>query len=54
MYTYHRLRHATRWNRRLAFALVLLLLLAVSWRAYRAWRPAPPPAPGPRGQLAYR
>jgi hypothetical protein len=54
MYTYRRLRHATRWNRRLAFALAILLLLGLSWSAYRAWRRAQPHAPEQRGQLAYR
>jgi hypothetical protein len=53
MYTYRRLRHATRWSR-LAFRLAILLLLAVSWRAYRAWQRTQAHAPGQRGQLAYR
>jgi hypothetical protein len=40
----HRHRYLTRWPRRLAFALVILLLLAASWRAYRAWQPHTLPA----------
>lgn len=51
MYTYQRLRHATRWNRRAAFAVVILLLLAASWRAYRAWQRTQPRAPEVRDQL---
>lgn len=52
MLTYRRLRYATCWNRRLAFAVAILLLLALSWRAYRAWqRPRQPASPG---QLVYR
>jgi hypothetical protein len=31
MYTPRRLRYATRWNRRLLFALAVLLLLFVTW-----------------------
>lgn len=50
MHTYNRLRYATRWNRRLAFALVSVLLLALSWRAYRAWQRTYPPKPEPLGQ----
>jgi hypothetical protein len=38
MLTARRHRYLTRWPRRLAFALVILLLLAASWRAYRAWQ----------------
>jgi hypothetical protein len=34
MLTARRHRYLTRWPRRLAFALVILLLLAASWRAY--------------------
>lgn len=49
MYTHHRLRYATRWNRRLAFALVVVLLLALTLRAYRAWQRAYPPKPEPLG-----
>ena len=45
MLTYRRLRYATRWNRRLAIALAILLLLAASWRAYWAWQRAQPPTP---------
>ena len=44
MYTYRCLRYATRWRRRAAFALVILLLLALSWRAYRVWHLAHPHA----------
>jgi hypothetical protein len=54
MYTHRRLRHATRWNRRFAFALAILLLLALSWSAYGAWLRSQPHAPEQRGQLAYR
>jgi hypothetical protein len=49
MYTPRRLRYATRWNRRLAFIVAILLLLALGWRAYSAWRPGP--QPGPSGRL---
>jgi hypothetical protein len=38
MYTQRRLHYATRWNRRLAFIGAILLLLALSWRAYHAWQ----------------
>jgi hypothetical protein len=51
MYTQRRLHYATRWNRRFVFAVVILLLLAASWRAYRAWQRAKPHAPELRGQL---
>jgi len=50
MYTYRRLRYATRWNRRLVFAVVIALLLLFSWRACRAWQR--PPARAPLGKLA--
>jgi hypothetical protein len=52
MLTYRRHRYLTRWNRRAAFAVAILLLLALSWRAYRAWQRAYPPVPERRGQLA--
>jgi hypothetical protein len=52
MLTYSRHRYLTRWNRRAVFAVAMLLLLALSWRAYRAGRWAQPPAP--RGQLVRR
>ena len=45
MYTPRRLRYATRWNRRLAFIAAILLLLALSWRAYSAWQRGPQPRP---------
>jgi len=51
MYTYRRLRYATRWNRRLAFALAILLLLFLSWRAYRAWQQSRQPVSAPVTQL---
>jgi len=41
-------RYLTRWRRRLAFALAILLLLAAVWRAWRAQHPAPVPAPSGR------
>ena len=40
MRTRRRLRYATRWNRRLVFALAVLLLLPVSWGSYRVWQRA--------------
>lgn len=49
--SHQRLRHATRWNRRATFAVVILLLLALSWRAYQAWQRTRPRAPEVRGQL---
>jgi hypothetical protein len=48
MYTRRSLRYATRWNRRRLFALVILLLLFLSWHSYRTSEqprqlvPAPP------------
>lgn len=33
MLTYRRHRYLTRWNRRAVFAVTILLLLALSWRA---------------------
>jgi hypothetical protein len=33
MLTYRRHRYLTRWNRRAVFAVAILLLLALSWRA---------------------
>lgn len=53
MLTYRRHRYVTRWNRRAVFAVAILLLLALSWRAYHAWQRAQPSAPVMRGQLAY-
>lgn len=38
MLTARRHRYLTRWPRRLAFALVILLLLGASWRAYQVWK----------------
>jgi hypothetical protein len=54
MLTYPRHRYLTRWPRRAAFAVAILLLLALSWRAYNEWQRAQPPAPASRGQLAHR
>jgi hypothetical protein len=54
MYTYRRLRYTTRWNRRFAFAFAVLLLLATSWRTYRAWQRPRPTVPTIPGQLVYR
>jgi hypothetical protein len=51
MLTYSRHRYLTRWNRRAVFAVAVLLLLALSWRAYRAWQRAHPHTPEQRGQL---
>lgn len=51
MYTYRRLRYATRWNRRAAFAVVILVLLTLSWRAYRGGQRAHPHAAERLGQL---
>ncbi|MGI4734258.1 MAG: hypothetical protein ACRYG7_03675 [Janthinobacterium lividum] len=48
MYTPRRLRYATRWNRRLAFIVAILLLLALGWRAYKAWQREPQPEPAGR------
>jgi hypothetical protein len=50
MLTARRHRYLTRWPRRLAFALALLLLLAASWRAYHSWQSRNPPAPEPPSQ----
>jgi hypothetical protein len=50
MLTARRHRYLTRWNRRLALA-VAILLLAASWRAYHAWKRAQHPIPVRRGQL---
>jgi hypothetical protein len=38
MLTARRHRYLTRWPRRLAFAVVILLLLAASWRVYQVWQ----------------
>jgi hypothetical protein len=51
MYTHRRLRHATRWNRRLIFALAILLLLFLSWQSYRNWQLPRQPVPTPASQL---
>lgn len=51
MLTYSRHRYLTRWNRRAVFAVAVLLLLALSWRAYRAWQRAHPHIAEQRGQL---
>jgi hypothetical protein len=48
MYTHHRLRYAARWNRRLIWALVILLLLALGWRA---WQQLHAPARAVLGKL---
>jgi hypothetical protein len=45
MYTHRSLRYATRWNRRLVFALAMLLLLAISWASYHAWYQSRSPVP---------
>jgi hypothetical protein len=50
MYTYHRLRYATRWNRRLVWTLAILMLLALGYRAYCSWQQAQPYTPEPLGQ----
>lgn len=44
MLTHRRHRYLTRWPRRLAFALAILLLLAAVWRAWQAYHPALVPA----------
>jgi energy-converting hydrogenase Eha subunit F len=49
MLTHRRHRYLTRWNRRAAFALAILLLLALCWRSYNAWQCQPQPVP--HGQL---
>lgn len=41
MLTHRRHRYLTRWPRRLAFALAIVLLLAAMWRARRAQQLAP-------------
>lgn len=48
MHTPRHLRYATRWNRRLVFALAILLLLLLSWRFYRAWQRLSAPTPASR------
>ncbi len=50
MLTARRHRYLTRWPRRLAFAVAILLLLAASWRAYQALQPRRLPAPEPPTQ----
>jgi hypothetical protein len=45
MLTYRRHRYLTRWPRRLAFALVIALVLASLWRTWRIYHPAPIQAP---------
>jgi hypothetical protein len=50
MLTARRHRYLTRWPRRLAFAVVILLLLAASWRAYHAWQPRHLATPEPPSQ----
>jgi hypothetical protein len=45
MLTHRRHRYLTRWPRRLAFALAIVLLLAAVWRIWRAQQPAPAMAP---------
>ncbi len=52
MYTYRRLRHATRWTRRLSFALLILVLLLLSWRTYRTSQQSRLILPEPPSQLA--
>jgi hypothetical protein len=49
MLTYRRHRYLTRWPRRLAFALAIVLLLAAAWRIWHARQPA---AAVPRTTLA--
>jgi hypothetical protein len=49
MLTYRRHRYLTRWPRRLAFTLAIVLLLAAAWRIWRAQQPAPA---APRTTLA--
>lgn len=44
-------RRATRWSRRLIFALVILLNLWLLWRFYQAYQQARHPAPQPWGQF---
>jgi hypothetical protein len=41
MLTHRRHRYLTRWPRRLAFALALVLLLAAAWRIWQAQQPTP-------------
>jgi uncharacterized membrane protein (UPF0136 family) len=41
MLTHRRHRYLTRWPRRLAFALAIVLLLAAVWRIWRAQQPVP-------------
>jgi len=44
MLTHHRHRYLTRWPRRLAFALAIVLLLAAVWRIWQAQQ-SPPAMP---------
>jgi len=37
-------RHLTRWPRRLAFALAIVLLLAAVWHSWHVLHPAPVPS----------
>jgi hypothetical protein len=39
MLTHRRHRYITRWPRRLAFALAIVLLLAAAWHIWRAQQP---------------
>ena len=41
MLTHHRHRYLTRWPRRLAFALAIVLLLVAVWRAWLLCHPGP-------------
>ncbi|WP_460584533.1 hypothetical protein [Hymenobacter arcticus] len=51
MLTHRRHRYITRWPRRLAFALAIVLLLAAAWCGWRTWEAATRPHE-PAGQLA--
>jgi hypothetical protein len=48
MLTYRRHRYLTRWPRRLAFALAIVLLLAAAWRGWLSQHPRPIAAPSER------
>jgi hypothetical protein len=50
MLTARRHRYLTRWPHRLAFALVILLLLSAGWRVHYAWQSRSNPAPEPLTQ----
>ena len=41
MLTHRRHRYLTRWPRRLAFALAIVLLLAAMWRSWQVYHPEP-------------